>query len=191
MIGSKEIFKISLNLVVIYLLVGLILVSAYAFTSPIIEKNEKAKKTTVLKSMIPGGENVIKLGDWTISEKQAEYFKVLRGDGQICGYIIETYGHGYSSNIHSMLAVDTSMKIINLTVLSQAETPGLGDEVESHWFRDQFNGKALTNLEVVKTQGTDKIQALTGATISSRAVVNSEHAALEFLSKAIQAGNNI
>jgi len=186
MIGPKDIFKIMSNLVVIYLAGGLILVSAYAFTSPIVAKNDANKKNQVLKSMIPGSEKVVKLGDWTISDKTAEYYKALAANDKIAGYIIETYGKGYSSNIHSMLAVDPSMRIVNITILSQAETPGLGDEVESKWFKGQFIGKNLSNMEVVKTTGTDKIQALTGATISSRAVVNSEKAALEFLEKAIQ-----
>lgn len=189
MIGPKEIAKITLNLVTIYLAGGLILVSAYAFTSPIIVKNDSAKKTQVLKSMIPGSDNVAKLGDWTVSDKTAEYYKATGAGNQVVGYIIETYGKGYSSNIHSILAVDPSMKIVNINILSQAETPGLGDGVETKWFKDQFIGKHLSNMEVVKTTGTDKIQALTGATISSRAVVNSEKAALEFLAKAVQTGN--
>jgi electron transport complex protein RnfG len=188
MIDNKEIGKISLNLVIIYLLVGTILVSVYAYTHPIIEKNEVQKKNSVLKSMIPGGENIIKLGDWHISEENAEYFKVTKNDGTLCGYIIETYGRGYSSNIHSMLGVDPNLKVLNITILSQAETPGLGDEVESKEFRGQFIGKSIENMEVVKTSGTDKIQALTGATISSRAVTNSERAALEQLSKIINKG---
>jgi electron transport complex protein RnfG len=87
-----------------------------------------------------------------------------------------------------MLGVDPNLKVLNITILSQAETPGLGDEVESKEFRGQFIGKSIENMEVVKTSGTDKIQALTGATISSRAVTNSERAALEQLSKIINKG---
>jgi electron transport complex protein RnfG len=141
--------------------------------------------------MIPGSQDVVKMGDWTISDKSAEYYKATGAGDQVVGYIIETYGKGYSSNIHSVVAVDPSMKIVNISILGHAETPGLGDGIESKWFKDQFVGKSTSNLEVVKTAGTDKIQALTGATISSRAVVNSEKAALEFLANAIQTSNSV
>jgi Na+-translocating ferredoxin:NAD+ oxidoreductase subunit G len=186
MISTKEITKITLNLVAVYLVGGFVLVSAYAFTKPIIDKNENTKKITVLKAMIPGGENVEKLGTWDICDRHPDYFKVMKSNGDLCGYVIESYGKGYSSFIHTLLAVDSSMKVLNITVLGHAETPGLGDGVETPWFQKQFTGKGVDNLEVVKTSGTDKIQALSGATISSRAVVNAEHEALAFLSKAIQ-----
>lgn len=184
--SQKEIAKIALNLVIIYLIGGFILVSAYAFTMPIIEKNNYEKKISVLKAMIPGGENVEKLGDWDICDRNADYFKVKKNDGKLCGYVVESYGKGYSSFIHSMIAVDSSLKVINLKILGHSETPGLGDEIESPNFQKQFYGKSTDNMQVVKTSGTDKIQAISGATISSRAVVNAQRDALEFLSKVLQ-----
>ena len=186
MISQKEIAKITLNLVVIYLIGGFILVSAYAFTKPIIDRNDNNKKVTVLKAMIPGGENVEKLGNWDICDRKADYFKVMKKDGELCGYVVESYGKGYSSFIHSMIAVDPSLKVVNLKILGHAETPGLGDGIEAPNFQKQFNGKSVDNMQVVKTSGTDKIQAISGATISSRAVVNAQRDALTFLSKALQ-----
>ena len=55
-------------------------------------------------------------------------------------------------------------------MLHHAETPGLGDEIQKDYFKNQFKGKSIDNLVVVKTETPDKIQAITGATISSRAV---------------------
>lgn len=186
MTSQKEIVRVALNLVIIYLVGGFIIVSAYAFTKPIIEKNNNEKKITVLKAMIPGGENVEKLGDWNICDRNADYFKVMKNNGKLCGYVIESYGKGYSSFIHSLIAVDSSLKVINLKILGHAETPGLGDEIESSNFQKQFYGKSTDNMQVVKTSETDKIQAISGATISSRAVVNAQHEALAFLSKVLQ-----
>jgi electron transport complex protein RnfG len=185
MINKKEIVQIALNLVVIYLVGGFILVAAYALTKPIIDKNDAAKKVVVLKAMIPGAEKVETLGKWDICDRQADYFKVSKNNGKLCGYVIESYGKGYSSFIHTMLAVDSSMKVTNITILGHAETPGLGDAVTTPEWQKQFFGKSTENMEVVKRSGTDKIQAISGATISSRAVVNAQRDALTFLNRAL------
>jgi Na+-translocating ferredoxin:NAD+ oxidoreductase subunit G len=185
MINKKEIIKIAMNLVVIYLVGGFILVSAYAFTKPIIDQNDAAKKVVVLKKMIPGADKIEALGKWDICDRKADYFKVSKSSGELCGYVIESYGKGYSSFIHTMLAVDSSLKITNITILYHAETPGLGDAVTAPQWQKQFVGKSTDNMQVVKTSGTDKIQAISGATISSRAVVNAQRDALAFLSKAL------
>ena len=77
MMNPKEIIKIAMNLVVIYLVGGFILVSAYALTKPIIDKNDAAKKVSVLKKMIPGADKVEAIGNWNICDRQAEYFLSL------------------------------------------------------------------------------------------------------------------
>lgn len=175
-----------MNLVVIYLVGGFILVSAYALTKPIIDKNDAAKKVSVLKKMILGADKVEVLGKWDVCDRQAEYFKVSKSSGELCGYVIESYGKGYSSFIHTMLAVDSLMKVTNISILYHSETPGLGDAVTAPEWQKQFFGKSTDNMQIVKTSGTDKIQAISGATISSRAVVNAQHEALTFLSKKLQ-----
>jgi Na+-translocating ferredoxin:NAD+ oxidoreductase subunit G len=186
MINNKEIVKIAANLVAVYIVGGLILVSAYAFTKPIIDRNQDAKMQRELKKLIPGGQMVNKLGDWEICDRQAGYYAVAKDDGSLCGYVIESYGKGYSSFIHTLLGVDSTLHIIKIAVIGHAETPGLGDGVETPWFQDQFRGKGLTGMEVIKRSDPEKIQALTGATISSRAVVNAEHDALTFLTTALR-----
>lgn len=184
--AKNEIVKITLTLLIFYLIGGLIIVSAYAFTKPIIKKNNDAKKVVVLRGMVPGADKVDRLGTWTVCDKDAEYFKVSSKNGNLLGYVVESYGLGYSSYIHTMIAVDSLQKITAISILGHAETPGLGDGVEAATWRDQFKGKTLEHMEVVKKSGTDKIQAISGATISSRAVVNGQRDALTFLSKALQ-----
>lgn len=185
MSNNNEIFKITLNLMVIYIIGGLILVSAYAFTKPIIDQNQTEKMQRELKKLLPGGQNVEKLGDWEICDRKAEYYKVTRADNSLCGYVVESYGKGYSSFPHTLLGVDSSLKIIDLAVLGHAETPGLGDGIETAEFKGMFKGQGVENMEVTKRNEAGKIQALTGATISTRAVVNAERDALTFLRTAL------
>jgi electron transport complex protein RnfG len=168
-VTGKDILKITLNLVVIYLIGGFILALVYAKTSPIMYKNSILEKERALKKLMPDAESIEKIGDWTVHEKHAEYFVARKGDNVI-GYIIQSFGKGYSSYINTLIAVDAGFKVQRIGILGHAETPGLGDEIESEGFRKQFAGKDLEHLKVLKTETTEYVQAISGATISSRAV---------------------
>ncbi len=128
-------------------------------------------------------ENIpVKLGDWEPWRKHAEFYKVDGDDGQKA-YIVETYGKGYSSYINILVSVDMEGRVMKMQVLSHGETPGLGDEILLDYFKDQFVGKGRDQMVVIKGDTTDNIQAITGATISTRAVTNGVKDALELLEK--------
>lgn len=185
--------KITLNLVVIYLIGGLIMAFVYAKTSPIMFQKAKEEKEAALRLMMPEADTVVKLGDWAPHEKHAEYYAARKCgelktisvkdektgemkeekqclDPQDIGYIAETFGKGYSSYIDILVSVDKNFVVKKINVLHHAETPGLGDEIVKKYFIDQFPGKSVDKLVVIKGETPDKIQAITGATISSRAV---------------------
>jgi len=187
MIG-KEILKIALNLVVIYVIGGLVLAAVYAKTSPIMFRNNVEAKQQALKKLIPDADKIEKMGDWTIHEKHAEYFIARKGD-EVIGYIVQSFGKGYSSYIDTLIAVDKDFKVQKINILHHAETPGLGDEIETDSFKGQFQGKDEAHLKVLKTETTDYIQAISGATISSRAVTeDAVKNGVAFLMKAIKEG---
>jgi len=166
---GKDIIKITLNLVVIYLIGGLILAVVYAKTSPIMFKKAALEKEVALKKLIPDADAIEKLGDWYIHDKHSEYF-VARKNNAVIGYVIQSFGKGYSSYIDTLIAVDTDFKVIKISILGHAETPGLGDEIEADTFKNQLAGKDAEHLKIVQTETVDYVQAISGATISSRAV---------------------
>ena len=92
------------------------------------------------------------------------------------GYIFITRGKGYSSTIEAMVGVDGDIKINRVKILFQQETPGLGDKImeirpreSDPWFTRQFIGKSASDDIRIKKDG-GIIDAISGATISSRAV---------------------
>jgi electron transport complex protein RnfG len=183
---GKDILKITLNLVVIYLTGGLILAVVYARTSPIMFKNAVIEKEAALKKLMPDADKIEKIGDWSIHEKHSEYFVAKKGDN-IIGYIIQSFGKGYSSYINTLIAVDKDFRVQRINVLGHAETPGLGDEIETDSFKNQFKDKDVEHLKVLKTETTEYIQAISGATISSRAVTeDAVRNGVDFLKKAIK-----
>jgi len=182
-VTGKDILKITFNLVVIYLAGGLILALVYAKTSPIMYQNAVQEKEKALKMLMPEADSIEKAGDWTIHDKHAEYFVARNGDA-VTGYIIQSFGKGYSSYINTLIAVDTDFRVLKINILGHAETPGLGDEIEAESFKNQFTGKGPDHLRVVKSDTKEDIQAISGATISSRAVAeDAVKSGVDFLMK--------
>jgi electron transport complex protein RnfG len=168
---AKDITKITLNLVVIYVIGGIILAAVYAKTSPIIYRKAAIEKEQALKKLMPDADSIEKIGDWTIHDRPAEYFAAKKAD-EVIGYIVQSFGKGYQSYINVLIAVNKDFKVQKIDILSHAETPGLGDEIEKDEFKDQFKGKGIDKIKLVKTETTEYIQAITGVTISCRAVTD-------------------
>ncbi len=185
---GKDIIKITLNLVIVYLIGGAILAAVYAKTSPIMFKNNEEAKKQALNALMPDADDIKKMGDWTIHEKHAEYFVAKKGN-DIIGYVVQSFGKGYSSYIDTLVAVDKDFKVQKINILHHAETPGLGDEIETESFKGQFKNKDFEHLKVLKTETTEYIQAISGATISSRAVTeDAVKNGVGFLMKTIKGG---
>jgi electron transport complex protein RnfG len=105
-------------------------------------------------------------------------------DNTIVGYAINTNTKkGFSGNISLMAGFKPDGTIINITVLEQKETPGLGNKMAEPPFKNQFNDKnpAQYKLKVKKDGGP--VDAITAATISSRAFCDAVQRAYNALQK--------
>lgn len=189
----KDMAKITINLVVIYVIGGLILAFVYAKASPIMFIKAKEEKEAALKTMMPEADKIEEIGKWSPHGKHAGYYSAKKCgevkvhsvkdektgkmveekeciNGEEIGYIVEGFGKGYSSYINILTAVDKNYTVKKINILHHAETPGLGDEIEKDYFLKRFEGKTIDTLVVIKGETADKVEAITGATISSRAV---------------------
>jgi Na+-translocating ferredoxin:NAD+ oxidoreductase subunit G len=166
---GKDILKITLNLVVIYMIGGIILAMVYAQASPIIFRNNEIAKQEALKELMPDADTIDMAGEWSPHDKHAEYFIAKKGDDTI-GYVVQSFGKGYSSYIDTLTSVDMDFKVQKINILHHGETPGLGDEIELDYFKDRLRGKGIDQLKVLKTETTEYVEAISGATISTRAV---------------------
>lgn len=95
-------------------------------------------------------------------------------NGNPAGWVAKTSGNGYADKIELLIGFDSAVKTITgLYILDQKETPGLGNKIIELSWRSQFEKKSTeTPLTVVKTgaKASNEINAITGATISSRSV---------------------
>ncbi len=120
-----------------------------------------AEEDASLKDVLPQGTRFepVKSGNEII------YYKAHDKNGKLIGVAFKTQGKGYSSSIETMVGMLKDGTIIAIKILSQNETPGLGARITESSFTRQFANRGAQNL--------NEVQAITGATISSKAVIDS------------------
>lgn len=158
-----SIFKIGINLTLACLLSGIIIAGVYAVTAPIAAQERINLKNQAMKELVAEAESFNPI------EGKTEWFAAVKG-GKTIAYVVPAESKGYGGSIKMLAAVNGDGKIIDYKILAHLETPGLGDKATEPKFRRQFAGKTPQDLEVVKVPTDKNIQALTGATITSRAV---------------------
>jgi len=121
----------------------------------------------------------------TINGRQQRVFRAVAADGTQVGWVLPASGQGFADRIELLIGLDLQRSTITgLFVLDQKETPGLGNFITSDdLFLNQFAGTSADDpLVVTKTDpapGSNQIQAVTGATISSESVATIVNKAIE------------
>ena len=107
-----------------------------------------------------------------------EIFVAKDGAGSLLGLVVTFAPRGYAGPIGMTIGISPDGTVAGLAIskLDQTETPGLGVKVTLAAFRDQFRGKGADAVLLKKDGGT--VDAITAATISSRAVANGVREAL-------------
>ncbi|HIZ86198.1 MAG TPA: RnfABCDGE type electron transport complex subunit G [Candidatus Coprenecus stercoravium] len=93
-----------------------------------------------------------------------------RKDGEVVGYAVESFtSKGFSGTINVMVGFDMDGNIVGTSVISHAETPGLGAKMTEPAFYSQFEGRSPASFSLkVRKDGGD-VDAITASTITSRA----------------------
>ena len=136
-------------------------------------KARLAKKVNALKTVLPQFNNapvseVIKIKIEEVKDS-IELYPALQDSVFVGAAVTGASERGYSGLVKVMVGFEPDGTIKNIAVLEQKETPGLGTKMKSEKFMKQFRGKnpASFNLKVKKEGG--EVDALAGATISTRA----------------------
>ena len=186
---AKEIIVPAVSLFLICVVVTALLALTNAVTAPKIDalavETQEAAKKQVLSSAASFSE-----------EKQVEkdgvsytYYDGLASDGSVMGYVFVTSAKGYGGDISVMVGVLGDGTVAGVNILSINETAGLGMNAKNQSFLDQFLGKS-GEIGVAKNNPSDtEIQALTGATITSRAMATAVNTALSLYAE-IGGGQN-
>ena len=178
------------------LLCGLLIVTVYQFTLPIIKRNEAAALERAIFQVLPEATNS---ATFRFNEDDHTFAPLVEGEagsliyvgyddtGELTGFAVEAEGMGYADVIRILYGYSIEQEtIIGIRVLASKETPGLGDRIEKdEVFLQNFialdaslgaDGLSLANPITFVKSGEKanpwEVDGITGATISSTAIAN-------------------
>jgi electron transport complex protein RnfG len=156
--------------------------------SPKIEANKLNETLEKVPELVLGASGALKMSEdnqsleidrrmvETGKDSRKKVYSVFQAkkDGQTVGWVAKASGQGYADKIELLVGVDAKVKnITGLFILDQKETPGLGSKIADWDWRKQFlDKKTEQHLIPVKSGASapNEIDAITGATISSKFV---------------------
>lgn len=186
----NETARMILVLTIISILSALLLAATNTLTREPIAQALKAEKLEALRQVLPPYDNQPDAETVRVEADGAVWTAcVARNQGRFVGCAFEIFSDaGYSGRIALLVGLRPDGSIHGLRALKQDETPGLGAKIAStnEPFMTQFAGRSLASAQWKVTKDDGDFDAITGATITSRAVIEAVRKALE----AYQAGKS-
>lgn len=182
----------TVTLVSISFIVALALSVTNIFTAPKINELSEKEQHKAMSQLIDAtsfSENIFSSDD---DIEEFSYYIASDADNNILGYIFITTQKGYGGDIEVMTAVNPNCTVKAIKILdASSETPGLGQNVTSEKFYSQFFEKT-SKISIVKNEAdttNNEIDAVTGATVSSKAVTRAVNQALDYAKQIIDLNN--
>ena len=169
------VLRLAGTLLAICIVVAAALAGVNAITAPVIDELNAAATQEAISAVLPGGFDS-EITDY--ADASGIVSKVYQGAN---GYALEVGPGGFDNTITMMVGVDNEGKVLGISIVNHTETAGLGavadaDTPKGIAFREQFIG---TSGSVSVTKDGGMMDAITGATITSRAICVGVNAALE------------
>ena len=200
--------KPAIILTAITLIAGVALSAVYGLTKDSIEAQNAAKERAAYVAVCPGAETfettdaitaaIEELGEDSygtdfgrVNIKDAAIGK--DASGNIVGYVIKVTTHdGFDGDITLSLGLNAEGQTNGIAFTELNETAGMGMRADEPEFRDQFGGRSVSRFTLNKAGGStaeDEINSVSGASITSGAVVNAVNAGLDFYENVMKGGN--
>ncbi len=171
----KAILVPALALLIICLVATTLLAGTNLITKDKIAQNAVEKENASRMVVLPEASD---FSEVKTLESEITYCEALAEDGTKIGYVFTSGAKGYGGTVGVMIGVDNDGVITGIEILSHAETPGLGANATGEAFKSRFNGKSGELTVDKNSNDGQNIQAITAATITSKAVVSAVNAAL-------------
>ncbi len=168
-IKLKDILVPTVALLLICLVATALLAGSNMLTKQKIADNAAQTEIESRKLVLPEGATY---SDVETLDNGVTYCTGFDADGNEAGYVFTAGAKGYGGTVTVMVGLDTEGNITGVEILSHSETPGLGANATKQDFKDRFIGK---NGELTVNKSSNEgqnLQAITAATITSKAVVS-------------------
>ncbi len=191
----NKIIKNTAVLTAITLVAGCLLGLVYEVTKEPIAVAQENAKQEAYRAVLADAENFVEYTDFDEAEaveiiSEAGYTDDVNevvvaedGSGKAIGYVVSVTSHdGYGGDISLSVGILNDGTVKGIEMLSISETAGLGMKANEAEFKDQFKDKQVEKFVYTKSgeEGDDKIDALSGATITTNAVTNAVDTALVY-----------
>ncbi len=175
----KEVLVPTISLFLISAIVTLLLAGTNSVTKPKIEQLQIETENKTKVAVLSDAKEFSDAMTVSLDGVDYTYYEGYGEGKEIAGYVFTTSSKGYGGDIITMVGIKADGTISGMDFLSISETAGLGMNADSDDFKSQFIGKS-GEIGLNKNNPADnEIQALTGATITSKAVTNAVNIALE------------
>ena len=197
----KSMIKDAAILFAITLIAGLLLGVVYEVTKDPIAQQKALRKNKACKEVFQDAADfrALELSVPETPEAGEKAAAAINGvseavseDGTVLGYVLDITTHeGYNGDIQFTMGIRMDGTVNGISLLSIAETPGLGMKAEDV-LKPQFADKNVSLFTYTKTgaMSPDQIDAISGATVTTNAMVNGVNAGLEFFKTELGGGKN-
>lgn len=165
-----------LSLTLICLVSAGLLGYTYTITLVPICTAQLAKQEEAIRSVQPEFDEIKE-----IDTKDASVYQTFK-DGKQVGSAVKATSQGFSGEQIIMVGYDINLNIIDYSVIQQTETPGLGTKIV-FWFKEALKGRNLANTTLTVSKDGGDVDAITAATISSRAFLRAINKSYTIVSK--------
>lgn len=202
----NNIVKNTLILTSITVISGLLLGIVYDITKEPIAEAQENTKQEAFRSVLADASSFETVVDFDASEALSllkengytsdeitEIAEGIDGSGETIGYVINVMSHeAYDGDLEVSVGIAADGTVTGIEMLSISETAGLGMKADEADFKDQFKDKKVEKFSYTKSgeSGDDKIDAISGATITTNAVTNAVDSALIYFQNELGGGVN-
>ncbi len=184
-LNAKTVLIPTVALLVICLVATTLLAFTNSITAEKIALNAVETENASRNVVLPDGASYSEV---TTVENGVTYCTGYDKIGNEIGYIFTAGAKGYGGTVSVMVGMDKEGTIVGLEILSHSETPGLGANAVKDDFKGRFAGKSgILTVDKVSNDGQN-IQAITAATITSKAVVSAVNTITETYTQIMTGG---
>lgn len=177
----NESVKLVVVLTIICLGGGILLAWVNDLTEAPIKAAAAIEKAEAIKEVLPKHDNDPNASVYSaVKEGVTNTFYVARKGGTYVGVAFSTVSkNGYNGDIEIMVGINADDKVQAIKILNQSDTPGLGAKIKEPKFTGQFRDKDVKTTKWMVKKDNGDLDAITAATISSRAVAEAIKAGLD------------
>lgn len=202
----NKIIKNTLILTVITVVSGLLLGIVYGITKEPIAAAQENTKQEAFRAVLSDASGFTEYAEFSSDSASSllaengfdsdDITEVVEGtddSGEVIGYVINVTSHeAYDGDLSLSVGITLDGTVKGVEMVSISETAGLGMKADEAEFKDQFKDKQVEQFSYTKSgeEGDDKIDAISGATITTNSVTNAVNAALVYFQNELGGGVN-